>query len=190
METPQVYLMDSKRLSRISYLGAAPTDVDIPLGAYIPASQTTNRYLFRLPEKEAFVPYLNRLSSDPFTPSERAAEGVIWLIDYAYNRFINLMEEDYEVELNPGENNHRFAIRIGAFPKANKEGKRQYIVYASQGTLYVRGIIPGDHVAIHTVSGQLIKSFTSSGYEFNMPVDDHIGYIVQVNDTAHKALNH
>ena len=190
METPQVYLMDSKRLSRISYLGAAPTDVDIPLGAYIPASQTTNKYLFRLPEKEAFVPYLNRLSSNSLTPSERAAEGVIWLIDYAYNRFINLMEEDYEVELNPGENNHRFAIRIGAFPKANKEGKRQYIVYASQGTLYVRGIIPGDHVAIHTVSGQLIKSFISSGYEFNMPVDDHIGYIVQVNDTAHKALNH
>ena len=190
METPQVYLMDSKRLSRISYLGAAPTDVDIPLGAYIPASQTTNRYLFRLPEKEAFVPYLNRLSSNSLTPSERAAEGVIWLIDYAYNRFINLMEEDYEVKLNPGENNHRFAIRIGAFPKANKEGKRQYIVYASQGTLYVRGIIPGDHVAIHTVSGQLIKSFISSGYEFNMPVDDHIGYIVQVNDTAHKALNH
>ena len=190
METPQVYLMDSKRLSRISYLGAAPTDVDIPLGAYIPTSQTTNKYLFRLPEKEAFVPYLNRLSSNSLTPSERVAEGVIWLIDYAYNRFINLMEEDYEVELNPGENNHRFAIRIGAFPKANKEGKRQYIVYASQGTLHVRGIIPGDHVAIHTVSGQLIKSFTSSGYEFSMPIDDHIGYIVQVNDTAHKALNH
>ena len=35
-QIPQVYLLDSKRLSRISLLGAAPTEVDIPLGVYVP----------------------------------------------------------------------------------------------------------------------------------------------------------
>ena len=195
-EMPQIYLMDSKRLSRISFLGAAPTETDIPLGVYIPEapmagdqSATSHSYTFRLPEKEAFAPMLNT-SDDPSTISNDQSSMTIWLIDYTLNRFTNLMEEDYETELSPGENNSRFAIRIGAFPKATKQGKRQYIVYASQGTLYVRGIIPGDHIAIHTVSGQLIKSLTASDYEFTMPVDDHIGYIVQVNDTAHKALNH
>ena len=152
-------------------------------------SATSHSYTFRLPEKEAFVPMLNT-SDDPSTISNDQSSMTIWLIDYTLNRFTNLMEENYETELSPGENNSRFAIRIGAFPKATKQGKRQYIVYASQGTLYVRGIIPGDHIAIHTVSGQLIKSLTASDYEFTMPVEDHIGYIVQVNDTAHKALNH
>ena len=188
--------MDAKRLSRISFLGAAPTETDIPLGVSIPdasmsndSSALTNRYTFRLPEKEAFVPMLST-SDDPSSVTDGQSPMTIWLIDYSLNRFTNLMEENYEVELSPGENNSRFAIRIGSFPKATKQGQRQYIVYAAQGTLYVRGIIPGDHIAIHTVSGQLIKSLTASDYEFTMPVDDHIGYIVQVNDTAHKALNH
>ena len=44
----QLYMLDSKRLTRISLLGAAPTEVDIPLGVNIPAE---DNFIFSLPDK-------------------------------------------------------------------------------------------------------------------------------------------
>ena len=161
--------MDSKRVSRISLLGAAPTEVDIPLGVRIPESSS---FTFSLPEKEAFADY-----------------GYVWLIDYAKNRYTNLLEEEYDVEIENGVHNKRFAVRIGGFPKTDKNGKRQYIVFASDGTLYVRGLVAGDKITVYSPTGQLVCQATASTSQFSMPLIYQNGYVVKVNDSAHKVLN-
>ena len=174
--TPQLYMMDAARTSRISLLGAAPTEVDIPLGVYIPQNdQMVNGQMvldFSLPEKEAFAGY-----------------EYVWLIDYRLNRFTNLQEEDYTVELDPGETNDRFALRIGGFPKTDKDGARQYVVYSYEGSLFVRGLVAGDRITVYSASGKLIHQAVASGYEYTTPLTYQNGYIVKVNDRAHKVLN-
>ena len=168
---PQLYMLDAKRTARISLLGAAPTEVDIPVGVYVPKADEPTSFTFSLPEKEAFDGYKN-----------------VWLIDYQLNRYTNLMEEDYEVTLESGENNRRFAVRIGAIPMADKNGKRSYLVFAHDGTLHVRGLIPGDQIALYAPSGQLLCTATASASEWTSPLPVQSGYVVRVNDTAHKVL--
>ena len=184
--TPQLYMMDAARTSRISLLGAAPTEVDIPLGVTIPNLTPTlssgegasplrgdgREVSFSLPEKEAFAGY-----------------KYVWLIDYRLNRFTNLQEEDYTVELAPGETNDRFAFRIGGFPKTDKDGARQYVVYSYEGSLFVRGLVAGDRITVYSASGKLIHQAVASGYEYTTPLTYQNGYIVKVNDRAHKVLN-
>ncbi len=165
----QVYLLDSKRTSRISLLGAAPTEVDIPLGVIAPEGDLLT---FNLPEKEAFAGY-----------------DYIWLIDYELNRFTNLLFEDYEVSLEPGENNRRFAIRIGRFPKTDEKGNRSYVVYAHSGQLFIRGIMEGDKIDIYTPDGKHVYSDVAESTEWQMPLSYQIGYIVKVNNKAHKVIN-
>lgn len=169
----QIYMLDNKRQSRISLLGAAPTEVDIPLGVKIPESAgETNTFIFNLPEKEAFADY-----------------SYVWLIDYKRNRFTNLLDEDCEVTLEPGENNTRFALRIGGFPKTDEKGKRQYVVYSYEGTLFVRGLVPGDRITIYSPSGKLVHSAVASDLEWSTPLFYQNGYVVKVNDVGHKVLN-
>lgn len=83
---PQMYVLDNKGLSRISLLGAAPIEVDIPVGVKVPANYDGYNFTFRLPSKEAFENY----------PS-------VWLIDYEKKSYINLKDEDYEVPLATGD---------------------------------------------------------------------------------------
>jgi hypothetical protein len=190
-EHPEIYLMDQQRTSRLSLLGAAPIEVDIPLGVSIPEklpstigpeskmyvsspnAQMEKDFTFSLPEKEAYMDY-----------------GYVWLIDYERNRYTNLLSEDYTVSLSPGEHLTRFAIRIGGYPLTDEKGNRQYIVYAFDGTLYVRGLIPGDDLAVYTATGQLLCKTISTGTEFTMPLFHQSGYVVRVNNTAHKVLNY
>jgi hypothetical protein len=168
------YLLDSKRLARISLLGAAPTEMDIPVGVNIPREDeaTTTSYTFSLPKKDAFADY-----------------QYVWFIDYEHNMYTNLLTEDYTVSLPAGENNTRFAIRIDGYPKVNKNGERQYIVYAYNGTLYVRGLVEGDKIDVYSTSGQHINSTIATGTEFTMPLYDTSGYLIKVNDTSHKVVN-
>ena len=171
-----VYLLDHRYSSQLSLLGAAPTEVDIPLGVSIPATENrepSTDYTFQLPEPEAFEGY-----------------GYVWLIDRQRNRVVNLLEEDYTAVLEAGVNNTRFAVRIGGFPLTDEKGNRQYIVYAFDGTLYVRGLIPGDKLAVYTPSGQMLCKTVSAGTEFTMPLYMKSGYVVRVNDTAHKVVNY
>lgn len=181
-DVASIYLLDHRFSSQLSLLGAAPTEVDIPLGISIPTNLrepiTENRepitdYTFHLPEPEAFEGY-----------------GYVWLIDKQRNRFTNLLEQDYTVSLEPGTCNTRFAVRIGGFPLTDDKGNRQYIVYAFDGTLYVRGLIPGDDLAVYTATGQLLCKTISTGTEFTMPLFHQSGYVVRVNNTAHKVLNY
>jgi len=166
--TAQLYMLDNKRQTRISLLGNAPTDVDIPLGVKVSAE---DQYTFDLPEKEAFADY-----------------AYVWLIDYKHNRYTNLKEQDYSVSLEPGENNTRFALRIGKYPKTDSAGKRQYVIYAYQGKLFVRGIIPGDRITVYSPSGKLVHAAIASGYEYSTQLLDQISYVVQVNDVPCKVL--
>lgn len=170
---PQLYMLDNTRSSRISLLGAAPTEVDIPLGVYIPQNdQMVNEFVFDLPEKEAFADY-----------------AYVWLIDYRKNKYTNLLDETYTAEIEPGENNKRFALRIGGFPKTDKDGARQYVVYSYEGSLFVRGLVAGDRITVYSASGKLIHQAVASGYEYTTPLTYQNGYIVKVNDRAHKVLN-
>ncbi len=174
-DVASIYLLDHRFSSQLSLLGAAPTEVDIPLGISIPTNlrEPSTDYTFHLPEPEAFEGY-----------------GYVWLIDKQRNRFTNLLEQDYTVSLEPGTCNTRFAVRIGGFPLTDDKGNRQYIVYAFDGTLYVRGLIPGDDLAVYTATGQLLCKTISTGTEFTMPLFHQSGYVVRVNNTAHKVLNY
>ena len=171
--SPQLYILDARRTSEISLLGAAPTEVDIPLGLSIPQNgQTENEYTFALPQKEAFADY-----------------AYVWLIDYEKNKYTNLLEEPYTASVEQGENTRRFAVRIGGFPKTDKNGSRQYVVYTFEGTLYVRGLVAGDRITVYSPSGQLVHQAVSTGYEYSTPLSPQNGYVVKVNDKAHKVLN-
>ena len=165
----QVYMLDAKRISHISLLGSAPTEVDIPIGVYAPEGEL---FTFSLPEKEAFAGY-----------------EYIWLIDYEQKRYTNLLDEDYEVSLEPGENNHRFAVRIGPFPLTDEKGKRSYVVYTHSSQLFIRGLIAGDKIDIYTPDGRHVYSDVASSTEWQMPLSYQIGYIVKVNNKAHKVIN-
>ncbi len=165
----QVYMLDSKRLSRISLLGAAPVETDIPLGVKIPCDYT---YTFSLPEKSAF-----------------AAFGYVWLIDNRENHTINLLEQDYETEIAAGEDNTRFLLRIGGYPLDDEQGKRKYIVFASERTLFIRGLVAGDMIDIYSPSGKKVYSATADAPEWQLPLTYQSGYIVKVNNRAHKVLN-
>ena len=170
------YLLDSKRMSRISLLGAAPTEVDIPLGVCVPNDPNNAdmpSITFSLPEPEAFEGY-----------------EYVWLVDYSLNRYTNLLSADYETSIESGENNHRFAIRIGGFPKTDQSGNREYVVYSFDGTLYVRGLIAGDIIRIYSAGGQLILNTVATAEEFTTTLPQTGGiYAVQVNDFSKKVRN-
>ena len=186
----QVYLLDSKRQSRISLLDGAPTEVDIPLGVQIPVSdgpssvarrssgesypaEDDTRYTFALPEKEAFAGY-----------------DYVWLIDYANKCHTNLLEQEYETVIESGQHNDRFALRFGRFSKPGKQSAGAYTVFAHDGTLFIRGLVQGDKIEVYTTTGHNIFSGTaSSASEWTMPLFYQAGYIVKVNDLPYKVVN-
>ena len=168
-DVTQVYMLDSKRLSRISLLGSAPIEVDIPVGVRIPNAGV---YTFSLPEKQAFADY-----------------RYVWLVDNEQNRTVNLLEQDYDAEIANGENNTRFVLRIGGYSLSDDKGKRRYIVFTYQQQLFVRGLVTGDKIDIYTPSGQLVYSTTATSPEWQLPLSYQSGYIVKVNNRAYKVLN-
>lgn len=168
-----MYLMDSKRQSRIALLGAAPTEVDIPLGIYVPQNAGANDFSFGLPEKEAFADYRE-----------------VWLIDYKLNLQTNLLYNEYTLPLPAGEYNRRFAIRIGGKKKVKTSAdEKTYTVFASGGTLFVRETESGDRISVYTASGQLVATDVANGAEWTMPLPMQTGYIVRINDSAYKVMN-
>lgn len=169
---PYVYLMDSRCQSRISLLDAAPTEVDIPLGVQIPASYLGGAFCFSLPEKEAFAGY-----------------SYVWLIDRVKGRTVNLMEEDYETDIAVGQQNNRFAVRIGGFPMTDSNNRRTYLVFTKEGSLFIRGLIAGDRIDVYTSSGQLVYSGTAAATEWSRPLPIQLGYVIKINDKPYKILN-
>ena len=168
-----VWLLDNKHVSRISLLGSAPTEVDIPLGVFVPGEgQTAGDFVFSLPEQEAFADY-------PY----------VWFIDYERNRIVNLMEGDYETDILPGTHDRRFAVRIGGFPKTAEDGRRQYIVFANGGNLYIRGLIEGDHIDVYTPAGQTVWTGIANTSEMTLPLFYQSGYVVKVNSRTYKVVN-
>ncbi len=181
----QVYMLNMNRTQQISLLGSAPTEVDIPLGVYIPSEQSSApargseyvademQYTFSLPEKEAFAGY-------PY----------IWLIDYEQNDVVNLLEQDYTVSMTSGTTNHRFAVRIGGLPYSDSNGRRQYMVYTENSTLYVRGLLKGDRISVYNETGQMLINTTATTTHFSSPLPLHHGYVVKINDAAQKVITY
>ncbi len=168
-----MYMYDSRRAARISLLGAAPTEVDIPLGVNSSSDiAAEDSYVFSVPEPSAFDGY-----------------SYVWLIDYKLNRYTNLLHEDYVTTLDSKENSNRFALCIGGFPKTDENGRRQYVVYSFDGTLYVRGLVAGDMIRVYSPTGQLVHHSYSDGTEFSMPLLYTSGFVVKVNDSVHKVVN-
>lgn len=178
-ESPQLYLLTDMRDSRLSLLGSAPTETDLQLGVYIPSTSSDggnaeafNLYTFSLPEKEAFEEY-----------------RYVWLTDHKLNRVTNLLESSYTVPLEAATDNTRFSLKIGGFPIESEKG-RDYIVYVHDHTLYVRGLIAGDKIAVYGVNGAMIVNTTSKGTEFIYPIPYGQGvYSVRVNDCGKKVVN-
>ena len=83
----------------------------------------------------------------------------------------------------------RLATVIGGFPKTDKDGARQYVVYSYKGSLFVRGLVAGDRITVYSQAGKLIHQAVASGYEYSTPLFYQNGYIVKVNNKAHKVLN-
>lgn len=178
-ESPQLYLLTDMRDSRLSLLGSAPTETDMQLGVYIPSTSSDggnaeafNLYTFSLPEREAFEEY-----------------RYVWLTDHKLNRVTNLLESSYTVPLEASTDNTRFSLKIGGFPIESEKG-RDYIVYVHNHTLYVRGLIAGDKIAVYGVNGAMIVNTTSKGTEFIYPIPYGQGvYSVRVNDCGKKVVN-
>ena len=176
----QLYLIDDKQ-SRISLLGSAPTETDIHLGVSIPdnaqsaarrAPAGDNRYTFSLPEPDAFRDY-----------------ACVWLIDYKENNIVNLLQTDYETEIEAGDHTNRFAVRIGKFPLANQEGGRRYLIFTAGGNLYIRGLLEGDTLQVYAQDGRLLVNTTATDYEYVTPLMFHSTYVVRVNDYTQKVIN-
>lgn len=162
------YLMDGNRASRVSLLGAAPTDTDIPLGICLPEN---DELTFTLPQKNAFDGY-----------------RYVWLIDYQRKRYTNLLDEDYTVSLTQGTCNNRFALRIGGRPVTDNSGKRLYTIYVQGEMLYIHGLVPGDCISVYAPTGQLVTNAHSAGYTFSTQLPIESGYVVKVNDHTQKVL--
>lgn len=174
-DAPQLYLLSAAK-SRLSLLGAAPTEVDIPLGVSVPEDpryqDMQRQFTFSLPESEAFADYSR-----------------VWLIDRALNRVTNLMETNYAAALSPGTDNSRFYLRIGDFPFGNDQ-RREYIVYAWKRQLHIRGLVEGDQIRVYSLTGQLVLSTTAKDPEFTAELPQAGGiYAVRVNDFSTKVRN-
>ena len=79
-------------------------------------------------------------------------------------------------------------MRIGGFPKTDEKGQRQYIVFADDGHLYVRGLVPGDRITVYSAAGHLICSAVAGGTEWSTPLAWQAGYVVRVNEKAYKVI--
>ena len=192
------YILDDSRNSRVSLLGAAPIEKDIPLGVYIPAeNETTNRkpitrmvsptsgesqqpssdlsdpdaVSFALPQPEAFKDY-----------------QYVYLIDYEQKRFINLLQQDYTVSLSPGRYDKRFAIRLGKYMLPDTQSGRRYIVFVEHGVLHIRGLVKGDYITVYSPSGQIVTNGYANGTTFSTPLPIQSGYVVKVNDYVQKVI--
>ena len=164
------YLMDAAHVSRVSLLGAAPTETDIPLGVHLPAD---DELTFALPDKTAFNDY-----------------GYVWLLDYQANTCTNLLEQDYNLSLSSGNYNNRFALRIGGYPVDSDSGKRKYFVTVRDDELHINGLIAGDHIAVYAPTGQLLTRAVAAGATFRTQLPIISGYVVAINQYSQKVIRH
>ena len=75
-------------------------------------------------------------------------------------------------------------------PKQDDLGNREYIIFASDGYLHVRGVMAGDKITVYGVAGQLVLSGTALSDEFIALLPFiHTGYVVKVNEAAQTVLN-
>lgn len=180
----ELYMLDHAERNRMGLLAAMPLEVDVPMGVSAVTADNSSinsfdgyRYTISLPDKEAYADYSH-----------------VWLTDRRENRIVDLKLQDYaftEGESGkPATANSRFFLRIGGMPKQDDLGNRDYIIFASDGYLHVRGVMAGDKITVYGVAGQLVLSGTALSDEFVALLPFiHTGYVVKVNEAAQTVLN-
>lgn len=155
----QVWINDGTNRISMSMLASAPTEVDMNVGVFV---RNFGEFTFSLPEPEAFEPYT-----------------AVWLTDTKANRVVNLLRENYSCDILPGVDIKRFKLRIGGYP-LGKEGKREYISFAYEKTLYVRGLVDGDRVCVYAADGKKVADFIATKTEYHLPLPQGM-FVVNVN---------
>ena len=180
----ELFMLDHTERNRMGLLAAMPLEVDVPMGVSAVTADNSSissfdgyRYTISLPDKEAYADYSH-----------------VWLTDRRENRIVDLKLQDYaftEGESGkPASTNSRFLLRIGGMPKQDDLGNREYIIFASDGYLHVRGVMAGDKITVYGVAGQLVLSGTALSDEFIALLPFiHTGYVVKVNEAAQTVLN-
>ncbi|MBQ9440123.1 MAG: hypothetical protein IJU35_06010 [Paludibacteraceae bacterium] len=167
-ELNSLYALNTAKTTPLSLLGQAPTETDIPLGVNIAQD---NMFTFFLPDADAYSQY-----------------EYVWLIDRKLNRTVNLLEGNYTVALNSGRDNDRFLLRFGGAPVGDATN-RQFIVFAHDGTLNIRGLMRGDKISVFSATGKLVHKSTATQPEFSTPLYVTGNYVVRVNNTTHKVIS-
>ena len=155
----QVWINDGTDRISMSMLASAPTKVDMQVGVAIAAG---GNFTFSLPEPEAFEPY-----------------SAVWLTDTYNNKIVNLLKQSYETFIPSGIDTRRFKLRIDGYPLGT-DGKREYISFAHEKTLYVRGLVDGDRVCVYAADGKKVADFIANKTEYELPLPQGM-FVVNVN---------
>ena len=141
INAPQLYALNADG-TPFSLLSAAPVETEIPLGIHLqhaPADAEAELE-FSLPAPDAFRQYAH-----------------VWLTDHVTGSVTDLLRGNYAVSA-VGDSENRFTLRIGGIAQ-DLNTSHQPSIGINRLQLVVRGLAPGDHVSVHSLSGMLIDSF-------------------------------
>ena len=174
---PQLYALNADG-TPFSLLSAAPVETEIPLGIHLqhaPADAEAELE-FSLPAPDAFRQYAH-----------------VWLTDHVTGSVTDLLRGNYAVSAVDDSEN-RFTLRIGGMAQ-DLNTSHQPSIGINRLQLVVRGLAPGDHVSVHSLSGMLIDSFQVQALnakaaeqnctEFRRLLSPGV-YIVRVNNMTKK----
>lgn len=167
-DVPQLYML-AVGDKPLSLVGAAPVEVDLPLGLSIPSPAD---FTFSIPEPDAYTDYTH-----------------VYLIDRQLSHVANLLTSTYTASLDRGKHIGRFFLRIGGVPFGTDKN-REYIVYAFDRKLYIRGLVEGDRIAVYSATGQMVVNTVARDAEYTTMLPQAGGiYAVRVNDFSTKVRN-
>jgi len=109
-----------------------------------------------------------------FSP-EKIYEGKykeIWLTDHLSGKKINLLEEDYFLQVtSPFLSNERFSLemRLNAPTGLDNIVSGAIHVYAANQIIHIKGCVQGDVISIYNTAGQQVGSYRAEGDSVSIP---------------------
>ena len=120
-----------------------------------------------------------------FSP-EKVYEGnyqEIWLTDHLSGKRINLLEEDYSLQVtSPFLSNERFSLemRLNAPTGLDDIVSGSIHIYAVNQNIHVEGCAQGDVISIYNIAGQQVGSYRAEGDFVSIPCSAKGALIVKV----------